>query len=55
VIIEEVEDPLPVIDQALQADHEVGVVWVQCEETFTDIQNFTASSWSFVCESFCPH
>lgn len=26
VVIEEVEDPLPVIDQAIQAEHEVGFV-----------------------------
>jgi hypothetical protein len=26
VLVEEVEDPLPVIDQALQAEHEVGFV-----------------------------
>jgi hypothetical protein len=43
VVIEEVEDPLPVIDQALQAEHEVGFVCVRCEERVTDIQNFTVS------------
>jgi hypothetical protein len=43
VVIEEVEDPLPVIDQALQAEHEVGFVCVHCEDSVTDIQNFTVS------------
>jgi len=41
VVIEEVEDPLPVIDQAIQSEHEVGFVCVRCEESITDIKNFT--------------
>jgi len=41
VVIEEVEDPLPVIDQAIQSENEVGFVCVHYEENITDIQNFT--------------
>jgi hypothetical protein len=43
VVIEEVEDPLPVIDQAIQSEHEVGFVCVHYEESVTYIQNFTVS------------
>jgi hypothetical protein len=43
VVIEEVEDPLPVIDQAIQSENEVGFVCVHYEENITDIQNCTVS------------
>jgi hypothetical protein len=33
VVIEEVEDPLPVIDQAIQSEHEVGFVFVHFDES----------------------
>ena len=41
VVMEEVEDPLPVIDQAIQSEHEVSFVCVRYEESVTDIQHFT--------------
>jgi hypothetical protein len=36
VVIEEVEDPLPVIDEAIQSEHEVGFVCVHYEGSVTD-------------------